>query len=385
MKKGLLLSAVLANMIFANESFLDYYLEIRGGYIYIDQKQDIDKKAFGIGGNIHFDTKDFYGFKAGVSLYTLQDFGLNPKKEEIAEEFYGEKRDGFSFVNEAYLSYQYKDTQIKAGRFLFDSPHADSDDIMMTPNFFEGYLIKNSSFDNIILTLAHLNKMAGWENGADIKKFVNLNETLGIEEKTDGLSIAALEYEKDNLAFSIWGYKLYDIANIFYIESSYGFSINDLEINFALQFDRAKDSGESLMNDIDTKTFGAMIENSYKNFTLSLAYNKEFGDTGSMFSFGGGPFFTSMEDQTIDGVEDKDAKSYNIGFDYGFDEYNFGLIYGKFEVDDKESYETKEIDAYIEAKLLYDIEAQIVYANINDMTQSNEDKDIFKVILKRSF
>jgi len=398
MKKVLLIISIFTalNLLHADSlreklgednSFLYTKGELRIGYIKVDNKNDIDTKGFGVGAHLHFDTKDYYGFSAGASFYVVGDFGLNPSnKNEINEDFFGPQKDGSTFVSEAYLKYIYKKTEFKVGRMVIDTPHADSDDIRMIPNFFEGYLIENSSFENIIFTLAHLNKMAGWENGVDAKKFVSFYKVMGIEKKTDGVSLASINYEKDNINASIWAYKILDVTKIIYFEGGYSFNLKGIDLNLALQFDRAKDSGDSLMESIDTKTFGAMIEASIRDFTFNAAYNKEYGDTGSMFSFGGGVFFTSMEDQTIDAVEDKDAKSYTFGIEYNLeDRYTFGMMYGKFEAGDKNVYETDEFDAYMSANLTAGIEAELVYAKIDDKTEIDGDFDIFRIILKRSF
>jgi len=386
MKKGLLISIILSSSILNAQIIKEYGGEIRAGYIKVDNKKDIDTKAFGVGGNLFLKTKNYKGLSGYLSFYTLQDFGLNPKIEEIEESFYGVEKDGLTFVSQAYLDYENSGFEIKAGRFLFDSPHADSDDIRMVPNFFEGVSLVYGGYENFELTLAHLNKMAGWENSGDIKKFVNLNEVMGVEENTDGMSLASIGYEKDNFSASIWAYKIYDIANILYLEASYSFDFEDFAFNISAQIDKAKNSGKSHLDEIDSKTLGVMAQIEYKDLTLSGAFNKEYGDTKSMFSFGGGAFFTSMEDQTIDSVEDKDAKSYTLGAQYSlFDNFSAGCAYGGFEAGDKNDYNTKELDLYLNAKIVADIEAEVVYANINDKTANDEDYDIFRIILKRSF
>lgn len=388
MKKtfSMLLSLAAVNFLYADNDIFSYEGEIRAGYIYVDNKKEIDTKALGVGGHLDLKTKEYNGLIAKLSFYTLQDFGMNPSnKDEINEDFYGPKKDGLTFISEAYIDYNYKNLEFKAGRFSIDTPHADSDDIRMVPNFFEGYNL-NAELGDFGLTFIHLNKMAGWENGSDIKKFVNLNEVMEIEDKTDGMSAASIEYEKDGFSASVWAYKIYDVANILYFETSYGFDIDNIGLNFAFQFDKAKDCGKSYKDDIDSKTFGFLAEANIKDFTINAAYNKESGDTGSMFSFGGGPFFTSMEDQTIDSVEDKDAKSYVFGAEYSFSEnYSFGAMYGKFEAGDKNNYETEEVDLYLNAKLIADIEGEIVYANIDDKTSNNEDYNIFRVRFIKSF
>ena len=355
--------------------------ELRVGYVYQDNSSEIDKKALGAGGHIHFVTKNFYNFNLGLSFYTANDFGFNPKDYKVDDDFLGATKKSGTFVSEAYLKYSLKDLTFKAGRMMIDTPHADSDDIAMIPNYFEGVYLKKE-FENFKISFAKLNKMAGYGNGVDAYKFVDLSEVIGVQ-KTDGMAFVGIESQEYDIDFSIWLYRIFDVADDIYISVGKGFSFDDIDFNIALEFDRAVDSKKSLMGDIDTKTFGFITEFLIKDFTIIGAYNKEFGSTGSLFSFGGGPFFTSMEVQTIDTVESKDAKSYLIGAEYALSEdFNIGIARGEFK--DNGDYHAIENDIYFEATIFKDISLEVVAAFIDDK-KGDDDFNRFKIFFKKSF
>ncbi|WP_187648366.1 OprD family outer membrane porin [Nitrosophilus labii] len=360
--------------------------EIRFGYIYQDNRDKYDTKALGFGGHLHIYTKEFYGFSAVSSFYAVGDFGLNPSLDETNENLLGSKKRGAAFVSEAYVKYHFGKSVLKAGRMMVDTPHADSDDIMMIPNFFQGVCFKSYFYKDIEITFAKLDKMAGWENGIDASKFVNISEVIGVEKRTDGMALASIEYEKGYKNISIWFYKIYDIADDYFITAGNSFLYKDLEFYLAFQLDRAINSGDSLLGKIDTKTFGVLTELFVKDVKIQWAYNEELGSTKSFFSLGGGPFFTSLEEQTIDSIQAKNAKSYTLGVEYYFNEdITIGVARGVFKAGNEEEFYTIENDIYVEATLKDDINLQFVCAFIDDQIDSRNDHNIFRVVLKKSF
>ncbi len=369
---GLLSSLALVAM--AQESLrtrlgADNYLahlngELRFGSI----KSSGSDTTFALGGHLHFDTPEYHGMGAGLSFYGVTDLGLAPDAPN--EEFFGSKGHGGIFVSQAFVEYRYKDFRLNGGRLSLDTPHADSDDIRMVPNFFEGVLAKYDG--DVHVTLAHVTKMAGWESGGDIYRFKPLYEVVG-RQKQNGMTLAGLEDEE----YALWLYRIDEIANIAYALGSWQWQ----DITFSCQLDIANDTGKALAGPIQSRTAGVLLEYSKNDLAWSVACNKEFGDTGSMWSFGGGPFFTSMEDLTIDALEASDALAYTIGVEYDFGQMSVGGMYGDFTSDPVEA---KEADLYASLELGQKMEAQLLYATV-DNTKGYEDKDIFRILLNYSF
>jgi len=337
------------------------------GYIDFSPKGAKDEIAFGVGGHLHIDTKSWRGLKANATFYTVQSLGFKSDNED----FYGERGDGFAMLSEANIEYYQGPFKAFAGRLIFDSPHADSDDIRMIPNTFEGVWIcykKDISFH-----LAHISKMAGWESGGDIAKFKPIYKVLGIP-KSSGMNIAGIEFAQG----AVWLYNIDEVANVLYGE--YGIFWKDLHIG--LQLDIAEDTGKSYMGAIQSRVLGMMAEYSIDSWTIMGAFNEEFGESGPMFSFGGGPFFTSMEDQTLDAIGTKEARAYTLGISYSMNGMEMGAVYGKFKGDGV--YNKDEIDFYISGNIAQKLTLDGVYAKIDDRI-GVEEYDIFRVILKYGF
>ena len=365
---GLVLAAMAQESLRTKLGADNYLAHLNGELRFGSIKSSGSDTTFALGGHLHFDTPESHGVKAGLSFYGVSDLGLAPNSPN--EEFFGTKGHGGLFVSQAFIKYENEEFEFKGGRFLIDTPHADSDDIRMVPNFFEGVLAKYDG--DVRVTLAHLTKMAGWESGSDIYRFKPLYEVVGTQ-KQNGMTLVGLEYGE----YALWLYRIDEIANIAYAQGSWQWQ----DLTFSCQLDIANDTGKALAGSIQSRTAGILIEYSYDALSLSVACNKEFGDTGSMWSFGGGPFFTSMEDLTIDALEASDALAYTIGVEYDFGQISVGGMYGDFKSDPVEA---KETDLYASWELGQKMEAQLLYAAV-DNAKGYEDKDIFRILLNYSF
>ncbi len=345
--------------------------QIRLGYI------DADKSGAALAGHLHFFAPLQESLIIGGMLY-----GVAPIQGSSSD-FFGRDRGGFAFLAESYFKYNNANDTLQIGRFMLDTPHADSDDIRLVPNFFEGVWYEKR-WEELRIEAGYLRKMAGWENGVTPRKFVRLNEVFGASQKSDGLVYGAMSYERDGAAAALWLYHIDEMADDIYAELSYVWKLHTITLHAAMQYDRAIDNGEALLGELDTHTLGLLLEASYEDLTLQLGMNKEFGDTPSMPSFGGGPFFTSMEDQTIDAVTGKKARSFIAGLSYEYNEkVSVGAMYGKFRAQDRSLYDSNEVDLYTDFSFGGGVDAEILYASIDDNNARR--REIFRILLKKDF
>ena len=330
--------------------------QLRLGYITFDNN-DPTSSAYGLGGHFHLDTKRWNGLEVGLSAYTVLNLGINQNPSNVNPDFFDAQGKSFIMLSEAYLDGKWGNTEIKLGRQILDTPHADSDDIRMIPNYFEAYTLTNTDIDDLTLQAGFIRTMGGWENGVDASRFVRIYETLGSDEATDGVYYGSAVYEGiEDLTLSLWYYNFKDIADVVYAEAGYSYIVSDnLQIILGLQYDSAKQSGAALLGTQDANTFGLSAELALEQTGVHIlcAYNKDNGATGaSPFSLGGGPFFTSMEDQTLD-MLGAPGEAWMLGGSYhfsaiGIDGLNAGIAYGHFEADKAFLYESHETDAVIE-------------------------------------
>ena len=367
--------------------------QLRVGYITFSEDGVSRVSAYALGGHYHFDTKRWNGFMVAAEVYTVLNLGINQNPLNLNGDFFDEDGKSFILLSQAYLDWKWCNTEIKLGRQILDTPHADSDDIRMLPNYFEAYTITNTDIDNLTLSAGIIDKMAGWENGVNSPDFVDVGETLGVN-KIDSIYYASASYEgiKD-LSLSLWYYHYNDIADVIYAEAGYSYALSkNTTFTFGLQYDGSHQTGAALLGKQDAQTYGVSVEAQFEDLgvTVLAAYNQDNGDTGAMgLSLGGGPFFTSMEDQTLDALGAA-GNAWIIGAGYNFEnlginDLTFGVAYGSFEADDASTYKSTEIDAVLEYSLSEKLSVSAAFASVDHRVDSMEDYDQFRMIASYNF
>jgi len=368
--------------------------QLRAGYINFTEDGTENTRASGLAGHFHFYTKRWNGLMAGVEAYTVLNLGNNQNNSNLNSDFFDVDGKSFILLSQAYLDGKWGNTEIKLGRQSLDTPHADSDDLRMIPNYFEAYRATNTDIEDVTLSAGLINRMAGWENGVDSSEFVNVGETLGVDQNIDGVYYASASYEgvKD-LSLSLWYYHYTDIANVIYAEAGYSHELSkNISLILGLQYDGSQETGAALLGKQDAQTYGISLETNFTDIgvTVLAAYNQDNGDTGAMgLSLGGGPFFTSMEDQTLDALEAA-GSAWIIGAGYdlgklGVDNLTSGVAYGSFKADDSSLYESREIDAVLEYNFNDKITVSAAYASVDFKVDGMEDYDQFRVIANYNF
>ena len=367
--------------------------QLRAGYITFSQDSTSRTSGYALAGHTHFDTGRWNGLKLGAEVYTVLNLGINQNPQYINGDFFDENGKSFILISQAYLDGKWGNSEIKLGRQTLDTPHADSDDIRMMPNYFEAYTIANTDIDDLTLRAGLIHKMAGWENAVNAQDFVNVGETLGTEH-VDGIAYAAASYDgiKD-LSLSLWYYNYNDIANVIYAESGYAYTFSkETSLTLGLQYDSSQETGAALLGKQDANTYGLSMELTSEAIGIHMlaAYNQDNGETGAMgLSLGGGAFFTSMEDQTLDAIGTA-GKAWLIGAGFhfstvGIEGLHAGIAYGNFKADDASVYESSEIDAVIDYSFSDKFSTTAAYASVDFKMDGTEDYDQFRLIANYNF
>ncbi len=381
------------NILGTNDAQIHAKGQLRTGYITLKEKNQERTSAYGIGGHIHFNTKRWYGLKLALSAYTVINPALNQNPAHINPDFFDASNKSFALFSKAFIDGKWGNTEVKLGRQSLNTPFADGDDIRMMPNFFNAYTLTNTDIAHLTLQAGFIDKMAGWENGVDSSKFVDISEVLGTND-TDGIYYASARYDSNDISLSLWYYHYTDIADILYTEAGYAYALSDnIELTFGLQYSDTQASGNALLGMKDAHTFGISTQVALTSLGITLlgAYNKDNGKSGaSDLSLGGGPYFTSMEDQTIDAIGAKgSAWMAAVGYDLaalGAPHLNCGIAYGTFTANEANMhYHTNETDIVVEYALLDRLTMTAAYANINHKDDSGVDFDQFRLIAAYSF
>jgi hypothetical protein len=349
--------------------------QIRAGYLYADPDLEGHPSPYAtaLGGQLKFETGKWYGFDLGAAFYTSH--AINALSGERNDGKFNDELSSdaghYDLLAEAYLDYSYEGFKIRVGRQLIDTPYADSDDIRMTPNTFEG-VVATWAYEDFSFIGAYLTKWQGPDAG--VYDFIDLLED------GDGVAMLAVTYEKDDLEGGLWYYNADKTANVFYgtISDSYKFT-SGVTLTGALQIG---DQSEIDHSGIDGTIYGAMAEIDYKGLTLSFAYDQLKVDEDKEYfgGFGGGVGFVNMFEMTA-GVFTlhQDAKGWKAAIAYDFTELGLdGLSieydYGNFKGDvEHEANEHNLMLAYTPSD---DWDLEIVYDRIEDVNMDiGEDED----------
>ena len=152
---------------------------IRMAYISIDS--EVDSESSAIGTELHYASENWQGISANGSLYAT-----NKIFQDEEASFFGSDGNGYVVLGQAYLKTSFEKTEVKLGRFSFDSPHADMNDVRIIPNTFSGILIDNTDIDDTTLYAAHLTK---WIS-VDSTKPENFTDILG----SDNVNVLGVVY-----------------------------------------------------------------------------------------------------------------------------------------------------------------------------------------------
>ncbi len=368
--------------------------QLRAGYIlHSSSGENTDSDAVAIGGHLHLETKRYRGVLASAALYTVQDMGIQKREpQKIDPDFFGTKKEGFSTLSQTYLDALWGSTRIVAGRQMLNTPHADSDDIRMMPNYFMAYTVSNNYFESLTIGAGKILQMAGWENGGEPGKFINVQQAFGAESTGNGIYyLSALYNGVDDSVLQAWYYHIADIADLVYLEGAKELYSNTLHTVIALQYESAIGTGERLLGGFDSYTWGTTIQLNMIDSGLfaTLSFNRTEGEGGAFGSLGGGPFFTSLEELTIDTIGSSGyawitSLSYNIS-PSDIQGVRVGFAYGEFNADDKNRYESAELDLTFNYALTDRLDLAVACAFIDDRRENNEDYTLARVILNYNF
>ena len=357
----------------------------RTGFIQTKLRSVETQSATAIAGKIGCGYRLNTHVSAYAAGYGVLDMGFNAHNDDnVHPDFFNAKKDSYLMLGEAFLTLEYEGFSAHLGRQIFDSPHLDSDDIRMVPNLVEAYLVDYEVSDALKIGAGFIRQMAGWENGVNQSHFVPIGEAFG--GRNSGAWVSWLNYEQQQLNASAWLYIIPNHVAITYADIHYQAQLTeDITYSVGFQYDFGHSIGEARLGKLEAHTFGLLGTLSAKGLTFTAAYNKNFGKTGALSSAGAGPFFSALEDQTLDMASGKDAQSYLLGLDYSINEaLNIGIAYGEVSARDKNDYQMQEINYFLNYNLKEQFKFEVVYAAIDDKN-STEGMDQLRAIFTYQF
>ncbi len=362
----LLFSSVALEASSLEEAFKNAKVDgyIRGAY----QSHNIkDNKTYtdgAIGGKLHIETAPISNINAGASFYTSNRVNSSDNRGLVP--FRGEDKSSYSILGEAYLKGELgNNSLLKIGRQEIDTPFAQTDDIGVVPNTFEGAVFTNRDIEDTTIFLAQIQKMAGVD-AETVDSFTKINKNRGMQ------SLGVVYKGFKDLSISGWYYNLdrAEISSISYLEAIYENSYNNLSYGFGVQY-----ANEIYKEDKNSNIYGVTLSGGVDSIglTLSSAYTKVNGNRANS-GFGGGPFFSNSEYLIIDNAG-ANGEAFWCGLEYdathiGFDGLNIGL--GEVILTTKDNKQATETDLVASYDIDKNIEVHLIASNL-DGDSVNED------------
>ncbi len=350
---------------------------------YIHQNDDAPNTdatyATSIGGELKYETARYYNTSLALSTYVSQK--VSPlsgdfNKGTLNLDFFNADGSSFAYLGEAYADYHNKGFDVRLGRQKLDTPLNDRDDIRMLPNTFEALTVGYGGIKDFVFVGGYIHRWAGFDSGDDISKFKDIPGDIA-ENGEHGSYVALLGVMNEsfeNIELQAWYYGFDKLTDVVYIDGVYEETYsNDTSASFGLQF---ADYSERDSSKVEGTVYGAMTSASYKPVTLTVAYNSVIDsrtEENIVIGYGGGPYFSSMEEMTIDKINDAQAYVASIDLEplNGLVlSYAFGHFDGKVTAVDVE-YEEHDVILTYQFYEKLDIEAS--YADIQDKKQSGAD------------
>ena len=183
------------------------YGRVRLNYFYFENLHNNlhDPTGFGLGGSLIYKTAPFYGVSATAGFYTSQNLGLLEKDDALLgrcgqDTFsrYEVLKDGdwnMTVLAQAYLQYDFRKSELKIGRHIFESFLTKSNDTKMIPNTFEGYTLVSKDIPETTIKLAFLTeqKLRGHTRFHDVITYGD-----GKNETYKGINISRFNNQDDS-------------------------------------------------------------------------------------------------------------------------------------------------------------------------------------------
>jgi imipenem/basic amino acid-specific outer membrane pore len=269
---------------------------------WIDERHGGQKStATALGGFFGGSTPQYRGFSADASLYVSQAFmALNPTDENSVNSVPYDGTKGLLYLGEAEVKYRHNALQLRAGRMKIDTPFADADDIRMIPNTFEGAYLRYDDGGPVSCDLLYLSSWAGYDS---MDESGNQSEFKAFAPGSKGTAAFGVSYAlNENNELHAWYYYADLLFDLVYAEATGRYVLTpEWSLEWGIQ---GAWIGQKNASGIDGTVTGAMLSLIDGRFYVDAAYNyAAVAENHTVTNgFGGGPYYTSLDESTIAGA-----------------------------------------------------------------------------------
>ena len=367
-----------------DEAFSEGKVEGEIRLAYIDQDNHAegtrDTHATSIGGQLKYETAKFHHISLAVSAFVSQKMAAlsgDQEKGELNPDFFDADGNSFVYLGEAYAHYGYKQFDLRIGRQKIDTPLNDRDDIRMLPNTFEALMAGYGGIKDFVFAGGYIRRWAGFDSGSDISRFKTVPGTIDATgEEGEGVFLLGVMNESlEETEIQAWYYDFDKQADVFYLDAVYGTEYDSgLGVEAGVQFGNYQEKSSSR---IEGDVYGGVLGLGIAGVSLGAAFNDVDTNRGKsiILGYGGGPYFTSMEEMTIDAINDTRAYVFSVEVDFSrrmLEGLSLAYAYGKFEGNDGagDAREYVENDIVLSYGIGENTYIEASYASVGDRVNS---------------
>lgn len=265
-------------------------------------ERDADRDTATIGGGIGLTAAPWHGVSFRLSAYAQRNFvstsGQNGYDRDLG--------DDFATLGEAYLQWQGRGLQLRAGNQLLEAPPFTATyDYRIIPQLYQGVKLRYGDRTRYLMAMRIFRFKSRTSSRFD--RTTNYNTTFSpfppnTTQHTDGFWAVGGADERAlgpvRLAGNAWFLNYQDYANLYYAEARIARRAGDVQPFIATQFARETDTGRALIGNVDNHTYGAQLGVDVGSLTASLNYDYMPSEAGT---FGNGALATPYATQEASG------------------------------------------------------------------------------------
>lgn len=344
---------------------------------YIDQNNDAgtDTYATSLGGQLKYETGSWNNLKLGVAAYVSGKLPFaSGSGDRLNSDFFDTDGKSFVYLGEAYIDYTADDITLRVGRQQIETPYMETDDVRMLPNSFEAAIATYRGFKNTTVIAGYARRWAGYDSPTGHNDSLNEFKKFGENHDSNGLYLLGATNESlENLAVQGWIYVIDQYSDIAYADAVYTINLSETASTELCgqyaYFDEDKDN-QGNNTGIDGQVYGAGINVNMGMVTLNAAYNHTSNTNGKFITngLGGGPYYTSMEEMTIDGMSDAVAYAGGATLDLaslGAEGLSIGVMGGVFKSSLMDA-DVREWDMVAAYDISETVSCDVSYAQVDD-------------------
>lgn len=318
--------------------------------------------ASGLGGRIYYHSAYWHGFQMGIGgIYTynilstdLSDSTRNPYTPKWERQLFDledpNNKHDLDRLEELFIKYRYKDSYIKVGKMLLNTPLVNPQDSRMKPSAFQGIWLDWNEGHRFEINGGFFNKVSP----RSTTEWISISESIGLYDhlidperehhaiSTQGLGLLGGHYlPNEKISLHSWQYYIDNISFVSFNQLEY--SQNSIKLGVQYLFQNSLSENHFLEKNHKAQLLSGQLKWIRKAWQIS--YNQTISLTEDALKFpsewGAEPFYTFISRHRIEGLDQINSQAIKVDFQpiESWSSLNIGLygVHSSFNQNKEES------------------------------------------------